>query len=204
MARRQIARAFARVAAAASVVALTVPASAHAVGGQYAFRGGTAWERTQVRRALDVSSFDWNVIPGRITIHLARGVDSRSEPGNVWIDRDLLRAGSFAWAVVQDEYAHQIDYALFDDVTRARLTAALGGKAWCGSHAPGLRHSDYGCERFTSTFVWAYWPSKLNAYRPESRADEAAAMPARSFRRLVDSLLAERLAAFSTTSRTSP
>jgi hypothetical protein len=201
---RPSARVFARVFAATLLAALTVPGTTLAVGGQYAFVGGTGWERTQVRRALDVSSFDWNVIPGRVTIHLARGVDSRSEPGHVWIDRDLLRAGSFAWAVVQDEFAHQIDFALFDDETRARLTAALGGKAWCGSHAPGLRHSDYGCERFTSTFVWAYWPSKLNAYRPESRADEAAAMPARNFRKLVDSLLAERLAAFAMTSRTSP
>ena len=186
----------------AATLALALPAASQAVGGRYAFVGGTAWERAQVRHALSVSRFDWSVIPGTVRIHLRRGIDSRSLPGEVWIDRDLLRAGAFGWAVVQDEYAHQIDYALFDDVTRAQLTVALGGRAWCASSFPGLHHSDYGCERFTSTLVWAYWPSKLNAYRPESRADEAAAMPAPRFRRMVEGLLAER--SLFSSSQTSP
>ena len=178
----------------AALAALATPA-AHGRGGSYTFQGGTSWERSQVHRALGASSFDWSVIPGSVRIHLDRGVNSRSLPGEIWIDSDLLHAGPFGWAVVQDEYAHQVDFALFDAQTRAQLTVALGGRAWCASTFPGLRHSDYGCERFTSTLVWAYWPSRLNAYRPETRADEAAAMSAPRFRRLVENLLAERVTA---------
>jgi hypothetical protein len=179
--------------ATAALLALALPAPGHSRNGSYAFVGGTAWDRAQVRQALAASSFDWSVIPGTVRIHLARGIESRSLPGEIWIDRDLLRSGPFGWAVVQDEYAHQIDFALFDDATRAQLTVALGGRAWCATTFPGLRHSDYGCERFSSTLVWAYWPSRLNAYKPESRPDEAAAMSAPRFRRLVDRLVAERI-----------
>lgn len=188
---------------AASLAALSVslwaPGLAHAAGGNYAIDGGSAREQSHVRRALQASRFDWDVIPGRIKIHLRRGVDSRSTPGEIWIDRDLLDAGVFSWAVVQDEYAHQLDFALFDDEVRAMLTIALRGRAWCRAETPGLPHSDYACERFTSTLVWAYWPSKLNTYRPEVRGDEAAAMPARQFRRLVESVIVSRLAAMSST-----
>ena len=177
----------------AALLALALPAAGHTRNGSYTFVGGTSWERAQVRQALAASTFDWSVVPGTVRIHLERGIESRSLPGEIWIDRDVLRAGPFGWAVVQDEYAHQIDFALFDDATRAQLTVALGGRAWCATTFPGLRHSDYGCERFSSTLVWAYWPSRLNAYKPESRADEAASMPAPRFRRLVERLLADRV-----------
>jgi hypothetical protein len=190
-----LARQLAVIVSLAALLALAVPAAGQSRDGSYSFVGGTAWERAQVRQALAASNFDWGVIPGKVQIHLGRGVDSRSLPGEIWIDSDVLRAGPFGWAVVQDEYAHQIDYALFDETTRAQLTVALGGRAWCATTFPGLRHSDYGCERFTSTLVWAYWPSRLNAYRPETRADEAAAMSAPRFRRLVENLLAERVTA---------
>jgi hypothetical protein len=192
-----LARQLAVIISLAALVALAVPAAGHSRDGSYSFVGGTSWERAQVRQALAVSNFDWGVIPGRVQIHLGRGFDSRSLPGEIWIDSDVLRAGAFGWAVVQDEYAHQIDFALFDETTRAQLTVALGGRAWCATTFPGLRHSDYGCERFTSTLVWAYWPSRLNSYKPESQADEAATMPAPRFRKFVERLLAERL----TTSR---
>lgn len=188
-----MARLICALTAVAACAALALPAPASAAGGSYSFVGGTAWERAQVRRALNASRFDWGVIPGTVRIHLERDTDSYSLPGAIWIDRDLLRAGPFGWAVVQDEYAHQIDFGLFDEQMRARLTMALGGRAWCASTFPGLQHRDYGCELFSSTLVWAYWPSRLNAYRPESRADEAAAMPAQRFRKLVESVLAEQL-----------
>lgn len=177
----------------AALVALALPATGYSRDGSYSFVGGTSWERAQVRQALAASTFDWSVIPGTVRINLERGIDSRALPGEIWIDRDVLRAGPFGWAVVQDEYAHQVDFALFDDATRAQLTIALGGRAWCATTFPGLRHSDYGCERFSSTLVWAYWPSRLNSYKPDSRADESAAMPAPRFRRLVERLLADRL-----------
>jgi hypothetical protein len=37
--------------------------------------------------------------------------------------------------------------------------------------------------------AWAYWPSKDNAYKPESAADESAAMPAAEFRLLLSALI---------------
>jgi hypothetical protein len=181
------------LAIVASVLATAGPA--HAAGGAYTIDGGTVRQRTQVTRALEASRFDWDVIPGPIVVHLRTGMDSHSTPGEIWLDRNLLNAGVFSWAVVQDEYAHQLDFALFDDDVRAMLTIALGGRAWCSASFPGLSHGDYACERFTSTLVWAYWPSALNTYRPESRSDEAAAIPPAKFRRLVDSVVAQRLAA---------
>jgi hypothetical protein len=182
------------LALASLAAVLWTAGPAHAAGGTYTVDGGTARERAQVTRALQASRFDWDVIPGSVAIHIRRGLDSHSTPGEVWLDRDVLNAGVFSWAVVQDEYAHQLDFALFDDAVRARLTVLLGGRAWCSAVTPGLKHSDYACERFASTLVWAYWPSALNAYRPETAKDEAAALPAPRFRRLVESLVAERLA----------
>jgi hypothetical protein len=176
------------VAALAAFAGVFSP-DALAVGGDYVFAGGSSKERSQVRAALEVSEFDWNVVPEQVTIHLAPGIDSHAFPRHIWLDSNLLAAGIFAWAVVQDEYAHQVDYLLFDDSTRARLNLALGGKAWCHSHTPGLRHSEYGCERFASTLVWSFWPSRQNSYRPRNATDEAAAMPARQFRALVSTVL---------------
>ena len=179
--------------AAASILLLLVAAiasgRADAARAAYFIEGGTSADRAQVASALDASSFDWSVLAGRVSVHLVRGVDSYSQPGHVWLNTSLLRAGSFSWAIVQDEFAHQIDFLLFDDGTRQTLRAALGAKAWCHTDSPGLRHRDYGCERFASTLVWAFWPSKHNAYRPTSSSDESAAMPPQQFRTLVTGLL---------------
>jgi hypothetical protein len=166
---------------------------AHAGGGYYRIDGGTAREQAQVSAALAASSFDWDVVPTQIVVHLVRGVESHSTPGHVWLDTDLLRSGSFSWAVIQDEFAHQLDFLLFDDATRTKLTTALGGKAWCHSARPGLRHDEYGCERFASTLVWSFWPSRENAYRPRGSGDESAAMAPGRFRALVGTLVSQRL-----------
>jgi hypothetical protein len=184
-----------KVAALLACIAAVVPGGARAVGGSYDIEGGTALQRTQVVRALTASSFDWDVVAARITVHLARGVDSRSEPGHVWLDTDLLSAGVFSWAIVQDEFAHQVDFLLFDDATRRQLTAALGARTWCHAGRPGLDHSQYGCERFASTLVWSFWQSKQNAYRPRGADDESAAMDPRQFRALVTGVVSERLGA---------
>ena len=179
---------FLRVLLAAAVASVALAGAAHAAGGDYVFDGGTAQERAQVRAALNASSFDWSLVPARVTIHIARGSGSYSRPGHIWLDADLLSAGRFAWAVVQDEYAHQVDFLLLDGTTRSRLTSELGAADWCYG-IPGLRHDQYGCERFASTLVWAYWPSKDNAYRPRSRRDESAAMAPARFRALMAELL---------------
>jgi hypothetical protein len=170
---------------------LAVPGTALAGGGNYVFEGGTAAQQGQVRSALQASSFDWNIVASRVTIHIGRGLETSSTPGHVWLDADLLGSGRFAWASVQDEYAHQVDYFLFDAQTRAQLTRELGARDWCYG-VSGLSHAEYGCERFASTLVWAFWPSKHNAYRPSSPRDESAAMPPPRFRALVTGLLGIR------------
>ncbi|MEX0675210.1 MAG: hypothetical protein WD067_10575 [Gaiellaceae bacterium] len=171
------------------VAAVALPAPAAAGGGDYLFDTGSEAARSQVRRALDASSFDWGLVPVQVAIHIAPGIPSRATPGHVWLDERLLSTGRFAWAVVQDEYAHQVDFFLLDDAQRRRLTYDLGATVWSRSEAAGLAHSDYGSERFASMLVWAYWPSRHNAYRPKSPQDEAAALPPAAFRTLVSSLL---------------
>jgi hypothetical protein len=172
----------------ALLASLTVPGAASAAGGNYAFDGGTRAQQRQVRAALDASAFDWSVVPTRVTIHVRKGLRTQATPGHVWLDARLVDSGTFAWAAIQDEYAHQIDFSRFDAATRADLTTQLGARDWCYGVA-GLRHAEYGCERFASTLVWAFWPSKNNAYRPRSSRDESAAMPPARFRALITGLL---------------
>ncbi|MEX0674575.1 MAG: hypothetical protein WD067_07360 [Gaiellaceae bacterium] len=173
---------------ASLAAALAFAAPSFAGGGSYTFDGGTEAQQRQVVRALEASAFPWSVVPATVTIHIARGVGSFSRPGHIWLDAGLLDAGRFSWAIVQDEYAHQVDFFLFDAAARARLTGALGAADWCYG-IQGLRHDQYGCERFASTLVWAYWPSRDNAYRPLSKRDESAAMAPAPFRALVAELL---------------
>jgi hypothetical protein len=167
---------------------LAVAPAAQAAGGTYTIEGGTASQTAQIHAALDASSFDWGLVPAQISIHVRDGVTSSATPGHIWLDPDLMASGIFSWATIQDEYAHQVDFFLFDRETRTRLTRLLGGSAWCREVA-GLRHSAYGCERFASTLVWAYWPSRSNAYKPASARDESAAMAPAAFRTLMGSVL---------------
>jgi hypothetical protein len=185
---RPCARATAIVAAFLLGGALA-PAARGAVG-PIEFRRGTAKERLQVRAALAASAFPFGVVGMTITVHIKRDVTSQSQPGHVWLNSRLLDAGRFAWATVQDEFAHQVDFFVFDDAQRAALNALLGGVDWCYS-VFGLPHSAYGCERFSSMVAWAYWPSVDNAYRPTSAMDESAAMPASRFRAVVDRMIAK-------------
>jgi hypothetical protein len=174
--------------AAVLAAALVLPASALAGGGNYVFEAATPAERSTVRAALNASSFDWGVVPKQVTVHVGAYGTSRATPGHVWLDRGLLASGRFAWATVMDEYAHQIDYFVLDPARRAILQQRLGASAWC-YEVSGLSHSAHGCERFSSMVAWAYWPSKDNAYRPSSAADESAAMPAGEFRTLLSTVV---------------
>ena len=74
-------------------------------------------------------------------------------------------------------------------IREASLARQLGTNVWSRGEAPGLRHSEYGAERFASTLVWAYWPSRHNAYRPQAPRDEAGAVAPSAFRTLLTSLL---------------
>ncbi len=173
---------------AVSIASLALPGAAFAGGGDYAFDGGTKAQRAQVRAALGASTFNWNTVPTRVTIHVKPNIPTQATPGHIWLDAGLVSSGRFAWAAIQDEYAHQVDFSRFDAATRKRLTGELGARDWCYG-VTGLQHAEYGCERFASTLVWAFWPSKHNAYRPTSSSDESAAMPPQQFRTLVTDLL---------------
>ena len=122
-------------------------------------------------------------------MHVVSGLGtSRATHGHVFLDATLLGAGRFSWATIQDEFAHQVDFFLLDDAERATLLRRLGGRDWCYG-VKGLRHHEYGCERFASTLVWSYWQSPANAYRPLSPRDESAAMEPAAFRALLARLL---------------
>ena len=151
----------------------------------YAVDGGNARDRAQIEAALAASSFDWSLLP-QIQVHVRSGVPARSAPGHVWLSPELLATGRFAWAVIQDEFAHQVDFFLLDEGDREFLNATLGGDLWYGR---GLPHARRGVERFTSTFVWAYWPARENSYRPRTLRDESAALEPRLFRALLAQML---------------
>ena len=174
--------------AAVLAAAFVLPASAQAAGGDYVFEGASPSERSTVRAALNASSFDWGVVPKQVTIHVGRYGVSHSTPAHVWLDRGLLASGRFAWATVMDEYAHQVDFFVLDPARRTLLQQRLGASAWC-YEGSGLAHGAQGCERFSSMVAWAYWPSKDNAYRPASPADESAAMPPAEFRALLSTVV---------------
>jgi hypothetical protein len=167
----------------ALVAATLVPPAGRASGGRSTFAGGTPRQRAEVVRALDASSFDWSVVPTKVTIHIRRGVASSATVGHIWLDADLLDSGSFAWGVVQHEYAHEVDYFLLTAHDRAVLSRRFGVTEWCGEEA--VRRDRLGCERFASELAWAYWPSAENCMRP------LGAPPAsgRNFRQLVSTLI---------------
>jgi hypothetical protein len=177
-----------RTALLTALAALALTGQAQAAGGNYVFDGGTAKQRTQVRSALNASAFNWNLVKAQIKVHIAPVGQSYSTRGDIYLDSSLLNAGRFSWAMVQDEYSHQIDYFLFDTTTRSKLNALLGGKDWCYG-VSGLKHGEYGCERFSSTLVWAYWQSSQNTYKPTTKSSEAAAMSPAKFRSLMSQLV---------------
>jgi hypothetical protein len=162
--------------------------SALAGGGDFAFSGGTAKEQATVHSALEASSFSWNLLPSTITIHIGTYGGSYSTYGQVYLDASLLDSGRFAWGVVQHEMGHQVDFFLLDDAKRAQLLQLLGGQDWCYSIS-GLKHSDYGCERFASELAWAYWQSPDNSMKPSSSSDEAGAIPVAQFRAVLTQLI---------------
>lgn len=161
---------------------LVLAPGALAKGGNYVFDGGTRAEQAQVKAALDVSSFDFSLVPGPVTIHVVGGFVPEATPGQIWLDASLLDTGRFAWGVVQHEYGHQVDFALLDDSERGRLQSLLGGTAWCS----GASHDQLACERFADLISWAYWPSPDNVMTAGGGARAPA--PA-AFRALLTELL---------------
>jgi len=159
---------------------------AEAGGGRYTFDGGTRAQQAQVTAALNASSFDWDLVPGSIAIHIGRSEPPRAVAGEIWLDAGLLDTGRFAWGVVQHEYAHQVDFALLTDPMRARLHTLLGGASWWGSIDA---HAQLDCERFADEVAWSYWPSPDNVLRPSGPADEGGQVAPTAFRAALDRLL---------------
>ena len=163
-------------------------AKAHAAA-RLVFDGGTPVERLQVTKALAASTFDWGLLPS-VNVHITADPLVEALPGDVWFQSSLLDSGRFSWGVVQHEFAHQVDFLLLNDAARAQLTSLLGGSAWCLADAPGLRHSDYTCERFASTLAWAYWQSSDNCMKPQGRTDvESGSVSPGAFRQALAAIL---------------
>ena len=168
------------------VLAFALAPAAQAAGGHYVFDGGTRAERGQVTAALNASSFDWDVVPGPIVIHIGSAVGPHALAGQIWLDASLLDTGRFSWGVVQHEYAHQVDFALLTDPRRAQLLPQLQTTVWWGG---GMAHAQLGAERFADELAWAYWPSPDNVMKPSSTTDEGGQMSPAAFRAALGSLL---------------
>jgi hypothetical protein len=168
------------------VLAFALAPAAHAAGGRYVFDGGTQAQRGQVAAALRASSFDWNLVPGRIVIHIGHGISSHAVAGQIWLDGGLLGTGRFSWGVVQHEYAHQVDFGLLSDPMRAQLQPLLQDSAWWGSID---QHAQLGCERFADLLAWAYWQSPDNVMKPSSATDEGGQTSPSAFREALTALI---------------
>jgi hypothetical protein len=155
----------------------------------YVVLGGTPAQESQVRKALDASAFDWDVVPAVVKIRIASGPDSWAKRGQIHLSAELLDKGRQSWGTVQHEFAHQVDLYLLDDSDRKLLRKALGGYAWL-PHSGSVPHAHRGAERFASTLAWAYWQSPGNSMRPRSAADESGAMRPARFRGLLARVLA--------------
>jgi hypothetical protein len=183
-----------RCALIAALASLAFAGTAHAAGGNYVFDGGTSNQQGQVRAALNVSAFNWSLVPGQVTIHIAPGLTtSEAAPGEIWLDSGLLDAGVFSWGIVQHEYAHEVDFFLLDDAKRTALAPLLGGWAWWQTAGTRYAHYQLTSERFASTLAWSYWPSVHNSMKPQSKNDESSAMAPAAFRALMAQALAARV-----------
>jgi hypothetical protein len=168
------------------VLAFALAPAAHAAGGRYVFDGGTRAQRGQVASALHASSFDWNLVPGRIVIHIGDGISSYAVAGQIWLDGGLLSTGRFSWGVVQHEYAHQVDFGLLTDPMRLQLQPLLQDTAWWGSID---QHAQLGSERFADLLAWAYWQSPDNVMKPSSATDEGGQISPSVFREALTALI---------------
>jgi len=86
---------------------------------------------------------------------------------------------------VQHEYAHEVDFAVLTDPTRATLHTLLRGTSWWG----GEGHSELDCERFADLVAWAYWMSPDNVMKPQSTLDEGGQVSPAAFRVALTALL---------------
>ena len=181
---------FARLVLAATLLALVLPGSAVATsaGAYVAFDGGSVRERAQVRAALQTSSFDWAVVQQQTTVHIGTYGTSYSTPGHVWLDARPAPHGQASRGRPSWTSSPTRSTSSCSTSRAARSSGEASGPRPGATSSPS-RPLALGRERFASMVAWAYWPSKENAYRPRSRTDETAAMPAPAFRALLADLI---------------
>jgi hypothetical protein len=181
-----------RTTVVALLASLTLAGTAQAAGGDYVFEGGSPEAQATVRAALDASRFNFDRIPAQITIRISHCGCAGAREGLIVLDEgvvlDTSLGARYSWGLIQHEYAHQIDYFLFQERDRAAVRRTLGGKDWCYETA-GLSHDEHGCERFADVFSWAFWPSKRNVLRADAKAI-APQMSPKQLRAFVNRLLA--------------
>jgi hypothetical protein len=179
-------------ALAALLASLALAGTAQAAGGSYMLEGGSPEAQETVRAALNASAFDFNRVPAQITIRISDCGCAGARPGLIVLDEAVLTDTSlgdrYSWALIQHEYAHQIDYFLFEDADRAAVRKALGGRDWCYEKA-GLAHDAHACERFADVFAWAFWPARKNILRSDAKTFASGQTPTQ-LRAFVNSLLA--------------
>jgi hypothetical protein len=177
----------------AIVASFALASTAHAAGGDYVLEGGSAEAQATVHSALDASRFNFDRVPAQITIRITDCGCAGARAGLIVLDEHVLVDGTleekYAWGLIQHEYAHQVDYFLFQDDDRAASRRVLGGKDWC-YEVSGLAHDEHGCERFADVFSWAFWPTEDNVLRADAR-EIAPDMTARDLRRFLNGLLAD-------------
>lgn len=155
---------------AAVVAALAFVGAAEAKGGNYEIVGATPTQQATIRDALEVSEFNWSVVPARITIRVSPDLANQAESvrGEIRIQSSFLDWGISAWASIQHEYAHQVDYYLLDNGRRDEALRVLGLPfPWRDLSRP---HDERGVEHFATMLSVAYWPSVLNLLRPTVHA----------------------------------
>ena len=132
-----------RSALLAALASLALAGTAQAAGGNYVIQGGSPEAQATVRSALDASRFDFSRIPDQITIRISRCGCAGARPGLIVLDQDVVLDTSlgakYSWGLIQHEYAHQVDYLLFQDSDRSAILRRLGGNDWC-YESEGLAH----------------------------------------------------------------
>jgi hypothetical protein len=170
---------------------LALAGTAQAADGNYVLEGGSPEAQETVRAAVEASRFDFDSIPTQITIRISSCGCAGARPGLIVLDgavvTDTSLGDRYSWGVIQNEFAHQVDFSLFDDADRAAMRGLVGGKDWCYERA-GLLHDQHGCERFSDVFTWAFWPTKQNIFRAHAKA-LAPQMTAKELRGFINGLL---------------
>jgi len=198
--RRALVLSAALLIAAALALSSSLSSPAHAAAPakalpQLTFNGGTPAEQQVVIAALEQSAFPWQLLPKPVTVTIgdfpAGQLDGYAWDQQVGLDRALLspQMGKVAYALVLHEFGHIVDSQLLTDPMRSKLWALIGGDSEC-LEKPQVPHARRFCERFASTFAWAYWPVKDNAFDPVLPLGSEEVYPdALAFRTLLGSLL---------------